>query len=152
VEIMMEDLVRRLLVEQNECTLGWLARDGRPVASVVSFVWLDGRIAMTALEDSPRVRAIRRDPRVSVTVSGLGSPVGQARCVSIQGRCEIRDDAATRDRFFPAFSRAVLPDSERGALAMASAMNTPENLVLMVEAEKWIPYDAQARMEMAGRG
>jgi len=148
---MMEDLVRRLLTEQNECTLGWLARDGRPVATVVSFVWLDERIAMTALEDSPRVRAIRRDPRVSVTISGLGSPVGHVRCVSIQGRCEIRSGGATRDRFFPAFSRAVLPDSERGAGTMARAMSTPENLVLMVEPEKWIPYDAQARLEMANR-
>ena len=58
----MDELTQRLLVEQNECTLSWLKRDGRPAAAVVSFVLLDGRIAMTALETSARVKAIRRNP------------------------------------------------------------------------------------------
>ena len=142
----MDELVRRLLSEQNECSLSWLTSDGRPAATVVSFVWLDGSIGMTALEDSPRVKAIRRNPNVAVVISGQGSPVGHGRCVSIQGECELRSDQPTRDRFFPAFSRAVLPGSERGAERMSRAMNTPENLVLLVRPRKLIPYDAQARL------
>jgi hypothetical protein len=97
------------------------------------------------------VRAIRRQPQVSLVVSGKGSPVGHGRCVSIQGECEIRDDPATRERFLPAFSRAVLPDSERGAERMAEMMNTPENLVLLVTPRKLIPYDAQSALERANR-
>ena len=84
-------------------------------------------------------------------VSGAGSPVGHGRCVSIQGACEIRGDQATRDRFFPAFSRAVLPGSARGAAMMAQGMNTPENLVLLVTPRKSIPYDAHERLEAANR-
>ena len=147
----MDELVRRLLTEQNECTLSWLMRDGRPASTVVSFVLLDGMIAMTALETSSRVRAIRRNPNVAIVVSGSGSPVGHSRCVSIQGECEVRSDPATRDRFFPLFGRAVLPGSEKGAERMAKAMNTPENLVLLVTPRRQIPYDAQARLEQANR-
>ena len=146
-----EGLVRRLLTEQSECALSWVRRDGTPASAVVSFVWLDGRVAMTALEGAPRVRAIRRNPNVAIVVSGLGTSLGHSRCVSIQGECEIRDDAEIRDRFFPAFSRAVLPGSEKGALAMARGMNTPENLVLLVSPRKVIPYDAHDRLEAANR-
>lgn len=147
----MDALTRRLLTEQNECALSWLKRDGRPASAVVSFVWLGDAIGLTALEGSPRVKALRRDPHVALVVSGKGSPVGHSRCVSIQGECDIRSDQQTRDRFFPAFSRAVLPDSERGAAMMARAMNTPENLVLLVTPQKLIPYDSQANLERANR-
>jgi hypothetical protein len=147
----MQELVRRLLTEQNECVLGWVKRDGAPAATVMSFVLLGDRIALTALEASARVQAIRRHPQVVLVVTGKGSPVGHGRCVSIQGECEVRSDRATRDRFFPAFSRAVLPGSERGAARMADAMNTPENVVLLVTPRKVIPYDAQGALEAAAR-
>lgn len=147
----MDELVRRLLTEQNECTLSWLTREGRPASTIVSFVLLDEMIAMTALEHAARVKAIRRNPNVAVVVSGSGSPVGHSRCVSIQGECEVRNDQATRDRFFPLFSAAVLPNSRKGAAMMATGMNTPENLVLLVQPRKLIPYDAQAGLDRANR-
>lgn len=147
----MDDLVQRLLNEQSECTLSWLTRAGGPASTVVSFVLLDGLIAMTALEHSPRVSAIRRNPNVAIVVSGHGSPVGHSRCVSVQGQCEIRNDPETRDRFFPLFSNAVLPGSRKGAEMMAKGMNTPENLVLLVKPRKLIPYDAQASLDQANR-
>ncbi len=141
----MDEMVRRLLTEQNECVLGWVKRDGAPAATVMSFVLLGDRIALTALEGSARVQAIRRHPQVVLAVTGKGSPVGHGRCVSIQGECEVRGDRAARDRFFPAFSHAVLPGSERGAA------RTAENLVLLVTPRKVIPYDAQAALEAAAR-
>jgi general stress protein 26 len=147
----MDEMVRRLLNEQNECTLSWLTRAGLPASTVVSFVLLDGLIAMTALERSARVTAIRRNPNVALVVSGSGSPVGHSRCVSIQGECEIRGDQETRDRFFPIFSDSVLPDSRKGAEMMEKGMNTPENLVLLVTPRKLIPYDAQASLDRANR-
>lgn len=142
---------RELLIRQNECTLGWVKRDGAPASTIVSFIYHDEKIWMTALAGSARVRAIRRDPRVSVAVSGKGTPLGHSRCVSLQGRCAIRDDQATRDLFFPLFARAVLPDSEKGAAMMARMMNSHENLVLVFTPEKVIPYDAHDQLEMANR-
>ncbi len=147
----MDELVRRLLTEQSECTLSWLTREGLPASTIVSFVLLDGLIAMTALEYAARVTAIRRNPNVAVVVSGSGSPVGHSRCVSIQGECEILGDQATRDRFFPLFSEAVLPGSRKGAEMMSKGMNTPENLVLLLTPRKLIPYDAQAGLDRANR-
>ena len=146
---MLDDLSEKILAAQNECTISWITQDGSPAATVVSFLYADDCIWMTALEGCGRVRAIRRDERIAVTVSGKGSKVGDTRCVSLRGRCQVLSDAATRDWFFPQFSRRVLHKSRMGASMMAKSMNTPDNLVLKFQIEKAIPYDAQRMMKIA---
>jgi nitroimidazol reductase NimA-like FMN-containing flavoprotein (pyridoxamine 5'-phosphate oxidase superfamily) len=143
--------INNLLSSQNECTLSWVRANGNPASTVVSFIYLDGKIWMTSLASSGRVKAIRNKPDVSVVVSGKGTELGHSRCVSIQGRCEIFSDQEIRDKFFPLFARAVLPDSEKGASMMANMMNSPENLVLVVTPDRTIPYDAHDQLEMANR-
>ena len=145
----MNELTRRLLHEQNECTLCWVMQDGAPAATTVSFVAMDEKVYLTALDVSARVRALARDPRAVLVISGKGGPVGHSRCVSMQGTCDVADDEQTRDKFFPAFARVVLPDSEKGAQFMAQSMNTPENLVLCFTPAKLLPYDAQAMLDQA---
>ncbi len=145
----MKDLAEALLREQNECTFCWIARDGRPVATTVSFVEIDDELWMTALAGSARVRALERDPRATLVITGKGSALGAGRCVSLQGRCRFETDAQRRSTFFDAFSRAVLPNSEKGAVAMAQAMNTPPNLAIVFRAEKQIPYDSAAMLAQA---
>lgn len=138
-----------LFIRQNECSLSWVTKDARPAATVVSFVYHQEKIWMTALAGSYRVNAIRNNPHVAVVISGKGCSVGHSRCVSLQGRCEILSDQATRDVFFPRFAKAVLPDSPKGAQMMAQMMNSPENLVLCMSIDKTIPYDAQQMLDGA---
>lgn len=147
--MMLDKLARDILDAQNECTLCWVTRDGSPAATVVSFIYADDCIWMTALAGAARVRAIRRDPRVAVVVSGSGSKMGDTRCVSIRGRCEILADKATRDWFFPRFGKRVLHKSRIGARMMASTMNNDSNIVLRFTPEKAKSYDAQKAMRMA---
>lgn len=145
----MNEIVARLLSEQNECTFGWVTNEGRPASTIVSFVAKADKIYMTALASSARVKALSRNSNAVVVISGKGSPVGHSRCVSMQGHCHVESDEATRDQFFPAFSKAVLPDSEKGAGFMARSMNTPENLVLVFTPNKVLPYDSQAMLDQA---
>jgi len=145
----MNDHARELLRAQNECTLCWSARDGRAVATIVSFVELEGALWMTALEGTARVQALRRDPRATVVVTGKGTHLGAGRCVSLQGRCHFEADPEVRSRFFTAFAHAVLPHSEKGATAMARSMDTPANLAIVFQPRKVIPYDSAARMARA---
>lgn len=146
---MYDALTEKILAAQNECTLSWVTRDGSPAATVVSFLYDDGFIWMTALSGCARVRAIGRDDRVAVVVSGKGSKAGDTRCVSMRGHCEILADAETRDWFFPRFSRRVLHKSRIGATMMAKSMNNESNLVLKFTPEKVMPYDAQRMMKAA---
>ena len=95
-----------------------------------------------------RVKAITRNDQVAVVVSGKGSKMGDTRCVSMRGRCEIINDAEMKDWFFPRFSKKVL-NNRMGAKLMAKSMNNADNLVLKFMPEKVIPYDAQKMMKMA---
>lgn len=146
---MFDKLATQLLTAQNECTLSWVTQDGSPAATVVSFFYEQNSIWMTAITDSPRVRAIRRDPRVAVVVSGTGSKVGHTRCVSMRGNCEVLDDKKIKDWFFPKFSKAVLHKSRIGAKMMAGSMNNADNIVIKFTPEKVKSYDAQKMMNMA---
>ena len=144
-------LSQQLLNEQNECSFSWITADGSPAATVVSFVAYDDAIWMTALAGSARVRALQRNPKSAVVVSGKGTIVGHSRCLSLRGQCTIVNDRASRQRFFPAFASAVLRNSSKGAQTMATSMNSPENLVLKFIATKSIPYDSQAMFDAADR-
>lgn len=146
---MFDALSRKILDAQNECTLSWITKEGSPAATVVSFIVEDDCLWMTAINGSARDIAISRDGRVAVVVSGAGSKVGDTRCVSMRGRCEILRDAKTRDWFFPKFSKRVLHKSRIGAKMMSSSMNNASNVVLKFTPEKVIPYDAQKMMKLA---
>lgn len=146
---MFDKLTKQLLAAQNECTLSWVTQDGSPAATVVSFFYEQDAIWMTAITNSPRIRAINRDPRVAVVVSGTGTKVGHTRCVSMRGVCEVLDDSETKDWFFPKFAKAVLHKSRMGAKMMASSMNNANNTVIKFTPEKVKSYDAQKMMNMA---
>jgi hypothetical protein len=147
----MDAMSLALIEAQDECTLIWRTQDGSPTGTVVSYVADDGHLFMTALASSARCRALARDARATVVISGKGTEVGRARCVTLRGRVEIHHNAATRDWFLPRFAAAVLPDNERSQLMMVEAMNSSHNLVLDFTPEKFIPYDAHERMIAANR-
>src|SRR5215470_15935843 len=85
----------KLLRAQNECVFTWRRSDGWPVGVVMSYVWRDGKIWLTASRQRPRVAAVRRDGRVSVAISSAGTRMPPAT-VTIRGRCKILDDAETK--------------------------------------------------------
>ena len=146
---MFDALSLKILQAQNECTLSWITQDGSPAATVVSFIYEQECLWMTTPAGSVRERALMRDGRVAVVVSGKGCDLGDTRCVSMRGHCEILRDAATRDMFFPLFARKVLHKSRIGAPLMAKSMNTSANVVLKFTPSKVIPFDAQKMMKVA---
>lgn len=147
----MNDLVAQLLQQQNECTLCWVRSDNRPAATIVSFIWADNALWMTALADSARVRALQQRPHATIVITGKGTSLGGSRCVSMQGRCVVRPEQAVRDWFFPVFADAVLPDNPKGSQLMADMMRGQENLVLQFLPERCLPYDSHDLMEAARR-
>jgi hypothetical protein len=145
------ELVEKLLGAQDECTFIWTTRDGSATGTIVSYFAEDGQIWMTVLAGSKRARAIARDPRTSVVISGKGSDLGHARCATLRGTSALHSDADTRNWFFPRFAAAVLPDSERGAAGMIAMMNNEANLVVEFTPDRVIPYDAHDQMVAANR-
>lgn len=145
-----DERINQLMEQASECVLMWATRDGWPVGVTHAFVWKDGRVWLTFAAHRHRAEAIRRDPRVSVAVSGVaGGPRGAA---TMKGRATFHDDQATKDWFYPALSAKVRPDDPQGQEHFNSILDSPLRVILEIEPVKWITYDAEkAGRDMAGQ-
>ena len=92
--------VSAFLAEPNLAIIATLRPDGAPHTATTWFAWDGERILLSMDESRLRLRFIRNDPRVSLTIPDSGFTVPQAahRMVSVNGRVvELRDDPELAD-------------------------------------------------------
>ncbi len=135
------DVQQELLSTARECVFNWCTRDQWPMGVIMSCLWHDGRMWLTAGAHRHRIAAVRRNPRVSVVLTSTGTHLGGAKTITIKGRCTVHEDAETRAWFYPAFSRHLHPNDEKGARAFEQLLDSPLRVVLEVVPEKLITYD-----------
>jgi len=145
-----------LMNSAQECVLMWGTKDGWPVGVIHSFVWAEGRIWVTFGAHRHRAHAIRREPRVSVSVSALtyrddvpdDAPKGG---ITFKGHGEFIEDQAKREWMYDALAARVQPDSEEGRQAFRSLLNSPLRTVLAITPVKKIMYNGSlSARHMAG--
>jgi nitroimidazol reductase NimA-like FMN-containing flavoprotein (pyridoxamine 5'-phosphate oxidase superfamily) len=139
-----DEQIDALMTKAPECVLMWGTRDGWPVGVVHSFVWIDGKVWVTFAAHRHRASAIRRDPRVSITVSGRTSndPECPLGAVTLKGRGEFQDDQETKRWFYRKLSKKVSPTDAQGEQDFYDLLDSPLRLVLAITPEKWISFDA----------
>ena len=131
-----------LLAAQAECTFIWSNRAGHPVGVIMNFVFRDGRFWLTASGQRARIAAVRRDPRVSIAVSSLGSSVTTRKSVTYKGRCVLHRDDATKAWFYAELAAAVRPGDESAQAAFVAHLDSPRRVVLEVVPEARIGFDS----------
>ena len=129
-----------LLRQHAECTFTWTTKDGWPVGVIMSYLWHDGRFWLTAGGQRHRIAAVRRDPRVCITITSTGTKMGIGKSITAKGLCTVHEDQETKDWFYPAFS-AHLHKDPKMASWFQSFLDSPLRVVLEVKVEKWITYD-----------
>ena len=134
------EVQEELLSTQRECVFNWSTRDGWPLGVIMSCLWKDGRLWLTAGAQRHRISAVRRDPRCSVVVTSTGTSLGPGKTVTIKGRVTIHEDRETKDWFYPAFASHLNPDPAQ-ADAFRKMLDSPLRVVLEVEPVKFITYD-----------
>jgi nitroimidazol reductase NimA-like FMN-containing flavoprotein (pyridoxamine 5'-phosphate oxidase superfamily) len=151
-----DEEVDQLMNNSSECVLMWSTKDGWPVGVIHAYVWHDGKIWMTFAVHRHRTAAIKRDNRVSVTVSSSAYPRGAAEdlptgAITFKGRGEIFDDEKTKEWFYRALSQKLNPNNESGEEYFYNFLDSPLRIVLSVSPEKMIQYSAgKAGRHMAG--
>ncbi|MFI5584470.1 PPOX class F420-dependent oxidoreductase [Amycolatopsis sp. NPDC051758] len=70
----LSDDVRALIDGKNFATVATLDPDGGPQTSVIWIGLDDGDLVFSATEDRRKVRNLRRDPRVSVSIVDAANP------------------------------------------------------------------------------
>lgn len=138
---MEDDVLERLLHEQTELNFMWGTKDHWPVGVFMSFVWRDGSFWLTSAAQRARMRAIERDPRVSVAVSSVGTSLGRQKSATAKGRVFIHDDDETKAWFYPALAKRVMPGIPAVQRAFVAMLDSERRVVLEVVPEKWITFD-----------
>jgi general stress protein 26 len=137
------DVEEQLLNGHDECTFIWSNKEGWPVGVIMSYLWHDGRFWLTASRQRKRIAAVERDPRVSVVVTSTGSDISRNRTVTYKGTCAVHDDQATKDWFYPAFSRHLNRHRLERAAAFQSFLDSPRRVILEVTPTQRIGYDGE---------
>jgi len=131
----------RLLSTQTECTFCWRTGDGWPIGIIMSYIWREGQVWMTASSQRPRVGAVKRDDRVSVVVSSAGTSL-PPQTVTIRGRCKILEDAGTKAWFYPALAEVLIPGNAVRQQRFVAMLDSPRRVVMTVKPEKLITFDS----------
>jgi len=139
-----DEQIHELMTRAPECVLMWGTKDGWPVGVVHSFLWHEGHVWITFAAHRHRASAIRRDPRVSVTVSGRTSddPECPLGAVTLKGRAVFHHDQETKEWFYRGLSKKGFPDDPNGEQNFYNLLDSPLRTVIEVTPEKWISFDA----------
>ena len=107
---------------------------------IMSCLWKNERLWLTAGAHRHRISAVRRDPRVSVVLTSSGTELGSGKSITLKGRCVVHEDRETKAWFYPAFSRHLFPKPE-AADAFREQLDSPLRVVLEIVPERRITYD-----------
>lgn len=142
----MTDAARdELLTVNRECVFNWTTQDGYPMGVIMSYIWKDGRVWLTAGAHRHRISAVRKRPKVAVVVTSTGTELGPSKTVTVRGTCVIHEDRETKDWFYPAFA-LHLRREQKAADAFAQMLDSPLRIVLEVIPDKFVTYDGTKMM------
>ena len=106
-----------LLSRPNPCVMATLRSDGTPVSTPTWYVWDDGRVLISVDESRVRLKHLRRDPRVTLTV--LDGENWYTHVTLIGRVTELRDDEglADIDRISSHYTGNPYPDRVRARVS-----------------------------------
>jgi hypothetical protein len=138
-----------LVHAQTECCFMWASKDGWPLGVIVNFIYRSGRFWLTATESRPRVKAVRRDPRVAIAITSKGSSVLHRQSLTYKCRATVHDDSQTLEWFIPEFAAAMRPGEPEKAAAFAEFLDSPGRVVFELAPEVRIGFDSSKMWKAA---
>ncbi|MCP4905149.1 MAG: hypothetical protein GY910_09215 [bacterium] len=130
-------LSRVVLETQDLCTFNWSTQEGWPMGTTVAFQWIDEKLWFSMDRSEARVRAIRRDPRVSLVLRTGG------QSVTVKGRVAFSEDLEVKRLVYRTTGDKVarLTGGDSSGESYAQYLEGKGSVVLEVIPEKWIAYD-----------
>lgn len=109
--VMAKPIARQLLADEPILHLSYTARDGAPRVIPIGYIW-DGRsFVMWTTPIAAKVKALRADPRVAITIDILGPP---PRVLLARGEAELDTVDGVPDGYLAASHRTMAPETWDG--------------------------------------
>ena len=98
-----DGVIQRFLATKHVIVLATVQADSAPLAMPMWFLHDPATLTMISVENTQKVRNLRRDPRACVVAESAGAGGGDVRGVTVHGRAEFLADGPERralvDRF-----------------------------------------------------
>ena len=131
-QVMELPIARQLLRDEPVLHLSYTAPDGAPRVIPIGYVWEDGAFRMWTVPGSDKVRALRADDRVAITIDILGPP---PRVLLVRGRAALATVEGVPDGYLEASRRAIPQDARDGFEAQVRALY--ERMVTITVTPEW---------------
>lgn len=141
-----EDAWRLVDAPPWRCVLAWVTRDCKPVACAMAYVVLDGKIMLTSTGNRDKVKALHRNPAVSVCIQGKG-----LKQVTIRGRADLSNDPEMVRRWVQAhLDTWPEPHSIEQRERAAERYFSPDRWIITIVPDKVRSFDGEKmfRIEM----
>jgi hypothetical protein len=100
------DLARRRPIMQ----IAYSAGDGSPRAVPVGYLLREGKFLFFTVPSSDKVGALRRDPRIALTIDAFPPPC----CLLVRGVADLREEDGVPDEYLEASFRTMPEDQHAG--------------------------------------
>jgi hypothetical protein len=109
-EILTDPVTLDLVDKQPIMQIAYAAVDGSPRAVPIGYLLREGRFLFFTIPTSDKVAALRRDPRIALTIDVYPPPC----CLLVRGTAELREEAGVPDEYLEASFR-TMPEDQHAA-------------------------------------
>ncbi|MFN2562300.1 MAG: pyridoxamine 5'-phosphate oxidase family protein [Jatrophihabitans sp.] len=109
-EILTDPVTLDLVDRQPIMQIAYAARDGSPRAVPIGYLLRAGKFLFFTIPISDKVAALRRDPRIALTIDVSPPPC----CLLVRGTAELREEEGVPDEYLEASFRTMPADQHAG--------------------------------------
>jgi hypothetical protein len=131
-DVLARPLSRELLT-RGITRLAYIAEDGTPRNIPIGFVWNGSAVVMCTSTNAPKLKALRRDPAVALTVDTEEFP---PKILLLRGRAELDEVEGIPDEYFAANNADLMPPEQRAAWE-AEVRSLYDAMVRIVVVPTW---------------
>ena len=143
--VMAQPIAQELLGSSTPARLAYTGLDGGPRVVPVGFEWDGERIVIGTVPRSAKVAALRRDPRVAITVDTIGWP---PRVLLVRGTARLETVRGVPDVYVAA-SRKLVPAAEFPAWEAGVHALYDEMVLIAFEPDHAVLLDFETTLPQA---
>jgi hypothetical protein len=131
-EILTDPVTVDLVEKQPIMQIAYAAVDGSPRAVPVGYLLREGKFLFFTIPSSDKVAALRRDPRIALTVDVFPPPC----CLLVRGTVDLREEDGVPDEYLEASFRTM--PAEQHAAFEEQVRALYDSMVRVVVTPTWV--------------
>jgi PPOX class probable F420-dependent enzyme len=134
VALLDDPVAQALLSSREPARLAYTWTDGSPRVVPIWFTWTGQQVVMAGPPDAPKGKALRRDPRVAITIDQATS--WPYKVLLIRGRAEIGEVPGIPPEYAQAATRYFGP--EQGAAWLEQIAKLGSSMLRIAVTPEWV--------------